>query len=181
MPSTSEITWLPVKGFENLYHVSSTGMVKSLRRNIIMKVRIDQGYRRVRLSAKGKSSAFKVARLVAAAFVPNPQKKPAVNHINGHKTDDAATNLEWCTTSENCLHAVRMGLSKCKRTTWGSKHPHAIFTEETIIAIRRRKLAGGTTRSLAKEFHTSGHTISSICRGRTWKHVPEFLPSRLLS
>jgi len=70
------------------------------------------GYYYVCLSKNGKVRKFKVNRLVAQAFIPNPDNKPFVNHIDGDKLNNNVNNLEWCTQSENMLHAYKYGLRK---------------------------------------------------------------------
>jgi len=68
------------------------------------------GYIRVNLKRDGKARSIHVHRLVALAWIPNPHGLPQVNHLNGVKSANAAENLEWCTASENKLHAHRAGL-----------------------------------------------------------------------
>jgi hypothetical protein len=104
--------WKDIKGYEGLYQVSNLGNVKSLKynqQNIVKElelVKTTKGYRTVNL--KGK--VILVHRLVAETFVPNPENKKIINHINGIKNDNRAMNLEWCTPSENTQHAYRTGL-----------------------------------------------------------------------
>ena len=97
-------TWKPVKGFEGLYEVSNLGRVRSLRNGIILKeTRDSRGYSHVTL-AKGKrieNTTRNVHRLVADAFIPNPQNLPQINHKNEIKWDNMAENLEWCTPRYN--------------------------------------------------------------------------------
>ena len=80
-----------------------------------LKHRIDKdGYFRYTLCVKGKTKSFYAHRLVAQAFIPNPNNKPQVNHIDGNKQNNYVDNLEWCTIQENNLHALRNGLRDMK-------------------------------------------------------------------
>lgn len=105
--------WRDVVGYEGLYQVSSEGRVKSLKRKgrrkeRILKHQIDRnGYLRLNLCAGGKSRLFFVHRLVCQAFHENPDNNPCVNHIDENKTNNAASNLEWCTYEENNNHGTR--------------------------------------------------------------------------
>lgn len=104
--------WKDIEGFEGLYQVSNTGKVKSLTRyKKEIKPELHKGeYFRVGLSNKGKKIHKFVARLVAKAFVANPDNKPCVNHIDGDRQNNNHWNLEWMTHSENNQHAYDNGL-----------------------------------------------------------------------
>ena len=108
---TSEI-WRPVKGYEDYYLVSNKGNIFSIRNNrkLIIKVNSRHHYCEIEFNINGKTSYFRVHRLVAEAFIPNPENKPYVNHIDGVKQNNNVENLEWVTGTENNIHAIKAGL-----------------------------------------------------------------------
>lgn len=108
------ITWKDVIGYEDLYSISNTGLVLGKRSNKVLKPFCSRGYARVSLSNRGKTAHVSVHRLVATHFIPNPDNKPQVNHINGDKLTNTAINLEWVTCSENHKHAYKIGLKNPK-------------------------------------------------------------------
>lgn len=102
--------WKDIKGYEGYYQISNYGRVKNTKTlKILTGDKNSIGYRRVILYSPVKKRVF-VHRLVAEHFVDGYKKDFVVNHINGNKQDNKATNLEWVTRSENDLHAFRMGL-----------------------------------------------------------------------
>ena len=108
-----------------------------------------------------------VHRVVATTWVPNPENKPFVNHINGNKADNRAENLEWCTTSENLLHAYRTGLEK---KVLGQKHHAAKLTNEQVRQFKwewahDRKMS---RKKYAEKLGVTEATIKDIIRGRSW-------------
>lgn len=97
-----------------MYSVSDVGFVRNDRTGRILRPHKDRyGYLQLNLCPGRKK--VKVHRLVAKAFVPNPENKPQVNHINGDKADSSVDNLEWCNNQENVLHSYRI-LKNCART-----------------------------------------------------------------
>ena len=107
-----------IKGYENMYEISNIGRVKSLARfnskkERFLKFDIDKKtyteYFRVTLSKNNQTEKFIVHRLVAEAFIPNPENKPYVNHMDNDGTNNNVDNLEWVTHSENMIHAQKQG------------------------------------------------------------------------
>ena len=97
--------WKPVVGYEGLYDVSAFGKVKSLKfgkEKELKQTNNTDGYLYVSLYKDGVRKLFKVHRLVAEAFIPNPDNKPCIDHINTIRDDNRAENLRWCTQKENC-------------------------------------------------------------------------------
>lgn len=121
--------WKDIKGYEGLYMISNKGRVKSLEKVVgsgyIQKERYLKesicvnGYAYYSLSKQSKTKKFKTHRLIAIHFIPNPNKKEQINHIDGNKLNNSINNLEWCTQSENMKHCYEIGLQKPKK---GSKN-----------------------------------------------------------
>ncbi|MDR1182031.1 MAG: NUMOD4 motif-containing HNH endonuclease [Bacteroidales bacterium] len=114
-----EEIWKDIPEYEGLYQISNLGRVKSLfgnnqkRRDKILKPALTNcGYLRTALTNHNKVCHLSIHRLVAITFIPNPEDKEQINHINGIKTDNHFKNLEWCSGSENMKHAYRIGLEK---------------------------------------------------------------------
>lgn len=121
---TLEEVWKDVKGWEGIYKVSSKGRVKSIERakgeygsgravheHIMAHALNHKGYKTVHLSREGFNKRVAVHRLVAIAFIPNPDNLPQVNHIDGNKLNNSVDNLEWVTNLDNMRHAVKNGLT----------------------------------------------------------------------
>lgn len=114
-------TWKPVKGYEDLYEASSIGRVKSLNYNhtgvekILKQVKDKYGYLQVFLCRNGKVKHFLVHRLVAIAFLPNPEGFEQVNHRDEVKTNNCVSNLEWCTPKYNSNYGTHNERSAASR------------------------------------------------------------------
>lgn len=105
--------WKDIKYYEGLYQVSNLGRVKSLITNKIKtQYNCNSGYLRVGLFKNYKRENALVHRLVAKTFIKNELNKKQVNHIDGNKSNNVVTNLEWVTPSENLIHAYKIGLQK---------------------------------------------------------------------
>lgn len=109
-----------------------------------------------------------VHRIIAKVWVPNPENKPFVNHINGNKADNRAENLEWCTTSENLLHAYRTGLEKKQL---GEKHHATKLTNEQVRRFKREWAMRPRLKSrkqYAEELGVPESTLKDIITRRSW-------------
>lgn len=93
------------------YYISNKGRVKNSNGYIKKQTKDARGYLRLQLYIDGKKINFRIHRLVAMAFLENPENKKTVNHIDGNKENNNVDNLEWATYSENQYHAIRTGLS----------------------------------------------------------------------
>lgn len=131
--------WKKIEGTYGMMEVSSLGRIRSLLRvdKTILKYQHDsKGYQRVRVTIRREKMSFKVHREVAKAFIPNPDNKPQVNHIDGNKDNNAVDNLEWVTNQENARHAFKTGLfdsvtAGAKRSNDARKRPVAAFDPYT--------------------------------------------------
>ncbi len=150
------------------YQVSNLGRVKSTRWNRILTPTIAAGgYYYVGISINGKGVLKRVHRIVGRTFIPNPENKRTINHIDGNKLNNNVENLEWCTHKENLEHACKMGL-----VPRGEDRPTAILIMEQVLEIREVYKKGRTThKKLAKEYGISPTQIARILKRTHWKHI----------
>ncbi|ALA07692.1 hypothetical protein BC01_108 [Bacillus phage BC01] len=160
-----------VENGEN-YAVSNLGNVKHSRKGNILKfytMPAPIGYYQVSLSCNGKTKKYLVHRLVALAFIPNPDNKREVNHKDGNKLNNYIDNLEWNTSKENQQHAMKLGLQP---VYYGSEAANAKLTEEKVRTIRELYAKGNCThQQIADIFGVGKRNITAIINRKTWKHV----------
>lgn len=161
--------WKQIKNYEGRYMISDLGNVMSSSKPHRATAKTlspvnQSGYCAVDLGNGRTIKRHLVHRLVASAFIENPENKPQVNHINGKKNDNRLENLEWCTRSENQLHSIRIGL----RTTKGVKNSQCKITQENVMSIfaDQRKY-----KEICVDYGVSIPTISDIKRGYSWSHI----------
>ena len=171
--------WKDISGYEGCYQVSNHGRVKSLARQCwngktyygipekILKPYLRNDNRlQVSLWKDGKAKSSKISRLVALAFIPNPDNKPEVNHKNGNTLNNHDWNLDWMTTAENDEHARQNGLKNDK----GIYNPSNKFTEMQIKEIRALK-GKMPQKEIAIVYKMSTAQVSRIIKNRQWSHI----------
>lgn len=159
----AEEIWCPIKGYESMYEVSDKGRVRSLKfgkERILKPGRNPEGYLLVVLCKNGERKAYKVHRLVAKTFIPNPDNLPQVNHKDEDKTNNSVINLEWCDLKYNCNYGTRN-----KRIS----KPILQFTKDGEF-VKEWKSSSEIKRNLGY----SNCNISSCCTGR-YKSAHNFI------
>lgn len=180
MNNVSEI-WKDIKNYENKYQVSNSGRIKSLKKDIILKPSVHyKGYLEVKLYKNNSSKVFKIHRLVASAFIPNPENKPQVNHIDGNKQNNCVDNLEWNTQSENQLHAFRNKLNRGSMyAKYSINNPHSKQVAQYDMNMNLIKIWGSTMEA-QRNLNINNSHISACCLnkknyktagGYKWKYI----------
>ena len=171
-----EIEWKDILGYEGKYRVSTKGEVYSEISGKILKQfyrgsRPDNKYLVINLCENNKQKTVGVHRLVAQAFIPNPNNLPCVNHIDGNKDNNCVENLEWCTYSENNYHAFRTGLKKIPS---GTRNKNSKLTYDEVVEIKKSLILGHPefgTRPLAKKYGVDHKVIMDIYHNRKYQEV----------
>ena len=140
--------WKTIEGTNGEYQVSDTGLVKTTKTGRILKPTVSShGYERVCLFKMDRERRYRVHRLVAMAFIPNPDNLPQVNHIDGNKRNNHVSNLEWVTNEQNSHHARDHGLRTGHEKFCESKRKRVIATNietgerivfDSILAAKKR-------------------------------------------
>jgi hypothetical protein len=167
--SESIEVWRDVPGYEGLYSVSSWGRVRSLigrRRGLAQGCMRREGYWGHSLNRDGKLKTFRTHMLVALAFLGPRPAGYTVNHKDGNKLNNRASNLEYMTLADNIRHGFAHGLMAV-----GESMPTSKLTDAAVLDIRNRAAAGESYRVLAREYGVAPSCISTAARGVKWKHV----------
>lgn len=156
------------KDIDEHYQVSNFARVRSNFSgtwNILSTYKMNRGYLAVTLSIKGKKKPCLVHRLVAEAFIPNPENKPQVNHINGIRTDDVVSNLEWVTNTENQIHSWEyLNRQSSHKGKFGNESTYF----KVVLQIKDNKIIGrfNGAREAMRATGVGYKHISACCRGK---------------
>jgi len=170
--------------YDGLYEISNFGRWKILPRIVntgdkgsfkrglrerIITGHVSHGYRVVGMKRDGVRKLVGLHRMVAIAFLPNPNNLPVVNHINAVRHDNRVENLEWCTSKENMLHAIKMGRMNYAK---GERQRSAKLTEDKVRAMRKLYESGDySTYDLSKVFDIDSRHCGRIVKYESWVHV----------
>ena len=155
--------WCDIIGYENEYQINQFGEIRTLKNSSkrkkydILKPQINSknGYVYQMLYKNGKGKLWRVHRLVAMIFLPNPYNLPQVNHKNGDKTDNRVENLEWCSQEQNMIHAFKTELEK------PSEKQNEFIREQTITENEsRERMRREFSANVSHELKTP---LTSIC------------------
>ena len=191
--------WAPIKGFESFYEVSTQGQVRALERTVIAerggkphtrkyRGRIvaqavntptrERAYKRMQvvLHKNNKPYTFKVARLVATAFIQNPNNLPFVLHLDDDATNNNVKNLEWGDHVEN----VRQAADRY-RCSYGERHHAAVLSDDSRRLAWQMLKDGSSVTEVARYFNVDYHIISDINQGKCKGFTALKMPKQYLS
>lgn len=172
---TIKENWKPVVGYEALYEVSNLGNIRNTAywtryhkifkrkepREVKQETTYD-GYKRVHLSNKGELKGHAVHRLVAFAFIPNPNNLPQINHIDENPANNNVSNLQWCTGKENCNH----GLHRQRIVEFQTNNP------KRSVPVLQYDMKGNfikefpSTKEVERQLGIRSEQISRVCKGK---------------
>lgn len=168
--------WKPVAGYEDRYEVSNTGRVRRVKPtrqrgkgSLLTQWPDVGGYPYVSLWHNNKRSNAKVHKLMAIAFLGEPKPNMQVNHIDGDKTNNHLSNLEWVTSSTNLRHAYKLGL---KQPTRGERHGNVALSEEKVHWIRHNRKQM-TAAAMARQLGVTRPTVRNVLIGVNWQWLKE--------
>jgi|SRR6266850_3551643 len=169
--------WKDIEGYEGYYQVSNMARVKSLEKRVegrrgilserILMPQFNGHYYHFRLTISNEPKMHLLHRLVAAAYIPNPNNYRIVNHLDGDKLNCMPRNLEWTTVLGNTRHAIdTLGI-----VFGGEKHHSAKLNETGVREIIALYNAGCRIKDIASKFRVSKTNIKYIIKRKIWKHV----------
>jgi len=162
--------WCDIVGYEGLYQASNMGRIYSIKYSTIMfqstkKVSDDYICKTVKLQKDANIKGFGVHRLIALTFIPNPENKPEVDHIDNNPSNNQASNLQWATKGDQTRWAYERGRDR----KGGDKAHTAKLTNEQVKELRLKYKNGVTYSELKKQYQISESSLSNIIKNRTYK------------
>lgn len=164
--------WKDIPGYNGMYQVSNFGRARSWKRHqgkpgkrktpLLLKQTPDSpGYLRVSLWKNGNRTDGVIHRLVAELFIPNPENKDYINHLDGDKHNNHVSNIAWCTASENLIHAYEEGL-----------RPRGNMTKEKAKILKKKLMSNpGNIEDLSKEFQITQIHAQNIIDEKVWASI----------
>ena len=160
-----------VEEFDN-YRITEDGRVFNSYGKELSQQLSNSGYKQVTLrDASGAGHSRFIHRLLAVAFIPNPEHKPCVNHKDGNRLNNDLDNLEWCTHKENSRHAFNTGLATPHGCN-GESHGRHKLTDENVAYIMRTYVKGSRefgSSALARQLGVSTTTVYKVVHGKAWR------------
>lgn len=173
-----EEIWKDVPGYEGKYKISNKGNLIKLSHyskkgryypeSIVPTFKNYKGYIQIYLFDNNQRKTTTIHRLIAKAFISNPDNKDQINHKNGIKDDNRIENLEWCNQSENMRHAFDTGL---KEGLPGEKNGRATLSQETVDLVKTKYNNGEKLPDISKELNISLGKLRTIIYGLSWKDL----------
>lgn len=160
--------------FDRNYACNNNGIIINVRTGRMLSASYNKkGYLQICLSEK---KVYLIHRIVAICFLPNDDFSLEVNHIDGNKTNNSVSNLEWCTKTENIAHAVANNLwktDKQKAAAIGERNTQNVLSESEVLLIREIHNNGYTPRAIWEKFSNkiSRTTVYDIINRKSWNHI----------
>lgn len=161
-----------IEGYEGYYSASDEGFIVNDRTGRVLKpdncrdAKYKNPYLRVTLSRGNVQKRFALHRLIAMTFIPNPENKEEVNHLDGDRWNNTKDNLEWATQEENLKHQQETGL-----VLKGAEHGNARYTEDQVFRTRELTEKGYSRKECAEAAGVTMSFVKDIRYGRAWKHI----------
>jgi len=164
--------WKDILGYEGDYQVSNKGRVKSFVKypegRILKPCNRGNGYLYINLYKNGTKKKHSIHRLVATAFIKNPENKATVNHLDSNTTNNNLENLEWATHAENTKHGFEFGNFDNR----GERQGNSKLTEKEVLEIRELYSKGNISqKEIAEIYGVSQQNIGYIINRKKWNHV----------
>lgn len=170
--------WKDIPNYEGKYQISNLGNIRHFGKTKLIKQQINKDdYSIVSLRNGKTKKTYRVHRLVAKAFIPNPENKPQINHIDGNKRNNCVINLEWVNASENIRHAHKIGIYNQKQHSMAMnkyKKKVAKIKNGKIVELYESLSLASQLNNVSKQcIHNAIKNPNYTCVGFEWKYLGE--------